>query len=74
MPLYKFSIEDGASCVADTCVSLSDAASAREYAAHVAHKLERESCRPTGGWSVFVTDDEGEEVLMVPVGGSAAFH
>jgi hypothetical protein len=74
MPLYRISVEDGVVCVADSCVYLSDAATARECAAHVVHKLEQQSCRPTGGWSVSVTDDDGDEVLSLPVGGSAAFH
>jgi hypothetical protein len=74
MPLYRFSVADGLSCVGDACVYLDDATSARECAAHVARRLERESSRPTGGWSVLVTDDDGDEVLTVPVGGSAAVH
>jgi hypothetical protein len=74
MPLYWFSVEDGSSCVADTCQYLSDLTSARQYAARLANSVEQQSCRPMGGWSVAVTDDEGREMLTVLVGGSAKFH
>ena len=74
MPLYRFSVEAGSTCVADSSVYLADANSARECAVHVANRLEQQSSRPAGGWSVSVTDDDGDEVLTLPVGGSAAFH
>jgi Domain of unknown function (DUF6894) len=74
MPLYRFSIEVGATCVADSCAYLADATLARECATHVVQRLEQQSCRPTGGWSVSVTDDDGDEVLTLPVSGSAAIH
>jgi Domain of unknown function (DUF6894) len=74
MPLYRISVEDAGICVADGCVCLADATTARECAAHVVHRLEQQSCRPTGGLTVSVTDDDGDEVLTLPVSGSAAIH
>jgi hypothetical protein len=74
MPLYRISVEDRSVCVANTCIHLADASSARECATHVAQRLQRESCKPLGGWSVSVTDDDGDEVVTLSLGGSAAFH
>jgi hypothetical protein len=74
MPLYRISVENAGICVADSCVSLADVTTARECAAHVVFRLEQQSCRPTGGLTVSVTDDDGDEVLTLPVRGSAAIH